>query len=326
MTYSQLHDEDRFVIEKLLKSRKKQIEIAEIIGCHPSTISRELTRNKSGGYFARSAIQISRKRRKKSKYKKLYDERLRSYVVSKLSIGWSPEEISNRLHLEYPDDLKMRISYESIYKWIYEKKTEGNLLLYKYLEQSHKKRQKRGSSKEKRSIIKDRKSIHSRPDVADTREEIGHWEGDTIVGKGRDGLIATFVDRKSRFLVAHKMVNKRADTLCRAAFEGFGDIPNDHIETMTFDNGVEFTKFKTLEEVFECSIYFADPYSSWQRGTNEYTNRLLRRFFHKKMSFKNLEQNCIDYVVSLLNNKPRKCLKYLTPYEVYFGKKIALQG
>jgi IS30 family transposase len=329
-SYKHLQEGDRNVIEKLLRKGKSKRYIARILDIDASTISRETRRNKSGGYYARSATQIAKRRRKKAKKKKIFEFKLlNEYVTSKLKIGWSPEEISGRLKIEYSEEKKIRISHESIYLWIYEEKERGNLELYKYLERSHKQRQKRGNSRKQRalkSVIKGKRSIHDRPEEANSRMHIGHWEGDTLEGSGKDGHISTFVDRKSRYLVGQKMDNKKAESLCRSAFEGFGELSNDRIATMTFDNGTEFAEFKSLEEAFECDIYFADPYSAWQRGTNEYTNRLLRRFFPKKMSFKNLQQKDIDYAVYLLNNRPRKCLNYFTPYEIFFAQDVALQS
>jgi len=173
--------------------------------------------------------------------------------------------------------------------------------------------------------IPGRVSIHQRPQSANTAKHKGHWEGDTIVGAKNSGYIATLVDRKSLFLVAGFMKNKKSETCIRAILEGFGDICNKDIKTITFDNGTEFYHHRDLSEALECKIYFADPYSAWQRGKNEQVNGMLRRFFPKNMDLSNTTQKDVDKAVDILNNMPRKSLGYRTPYEVFYGLSVALQ-
>ncbi len=210
----------------------------------------------------------------------------------------------------------MRISHEAIYQWIYEQITKGSDV-YKYLVRGAKKRRKRANRRHSRCKIPNRVSIHDRPEEIEQRQTMGHWEGDTVVGKGRSGYIVTLVERKSYYLAASLMENKKPETCNRAILEAFGDIENELIKTITFDNGTEFYQHSILVEALECSTYFADPYSSWQRGRNEHTNGILRRFFPKDCDFSNISQNEVDEAVRKINNRPRKSLDYRTPYEVF---------
>ncbi len=212
----------------------------------------------------------------------------------------------------------MQISHEAIYTWIYDKALKGDDL-YKNLPRGVKKRKRRLNKRQSRLTIPNRVSIHERPEAVKERKEIGHWEGDTISGKQGTGYIVTSVERKSLFLVAGLMINKSKGICNRAILEAYGNIFNESIKTITFDNGSEFYAHEDLKEAFECETFFADPYSPWQRGINEHTNGLLRRFFPKGMSFKNITQKDVDEAVEKLNNIPRKSLGYRTPYEEFYG-------
>lgn len=300
--------------------------IASYIGCNPSTISREIRRNKETyWYHPIHAHEKFIQRRKDSKKRKIdINSDLRAHITCELKDGKSPDSISGRLRLVHKNRSDMQVSHEAIYTWVYAQATQGNEL-YKYLPRGIRKRCRRFNKKRSRMQIPDRKSIHSRPQSIETRQRKGHWEGDTITGKGHQGYIATLVERKSFFLVAGLMSDKRPYTCNRAILEAFGDIHNKSIKSITFDNGTEFYKHKDLQEIFECSVYFADPYSAWQRGINEHTNGMLRRYFPKSMKFKHLTQNDVDEVVQKLNNKPRKSLGYRTPYEVFYNLTVALQ-
>lgn len=316
--FKHLQEKDRFVIQKMIWGGYSQSNISRTTGYHKSTINRELKQNnRNNDNFYRALIaqkQSDNRKKKKNKPKPESYFLLHCYVVEKLLMYWSPEEISERINIDYPANKKMRISHETIYLWLYKKKALGGIF-YKYLRHLRPKRQKRSGKYTKRMIIKDKKSIHSRPKEVDGKTRFGDWESDTVVGKGQSGYIATHVERKTKYLIAVKMDDKKAETLNRATAEGFCDMPNSYIKTITSDNGTEFANFKNLEDLFECDFYFADPYSSWQRGLNENTNGLLRQFFPKKIDFKSFNQNTLDYAVGLLNHRPRKSLNYLTPYE-----------
>jgi len=301
-------------------------EIARYLDRHPSTIIREIKRNSEKlWYHPLHANEEYNKRRKYSKVR-IIDKNndIREHIIEALKDGTSPDAISGRLRLTHKDKLDMQISHESIYSWIYAQTAQGSDI-YKYLSRGVRKRQRRLNKKRPRIQIPDRVSIHSRPKAVESRRWQGHWEGDTITGKGHHGYIASVVERKSYFLVAGLMIDKRPETCNRAILEAFGDIQNGFIKSITFDNGSEFYQHKMLQEALECQVYFADPYSAWQRGINENTNGLLRRYFPKSMNFKNLTQNDVDNVVKKLNHMPRKSLGYKTPYEVFYKLTVALQ-
>jgi IS30 family transposase len=321
---------ERRVIQKMYWRGEKKADIAKILKRDKSTIGREISRNISPDKFYRSVFAQRRylERRMGLKLVKIEKNlKLRNYIIKKLYMKWSPENISGRIAHEYPDDPSMKISYESIYKWIYTIYRTKKVCFWKLLPRKRTKRYKRHQIKQPRFLIQDKKSIHTRPKDAECRNVLGHWEGDTIVGKGRDGYIVTLVERQTRFLAAAKMNNCKASTCNRAMLEAFGEIMNKKISTITFDNGSEFAHFKDIEEAIECDVFFADPYSSWQRGTNEQTNGLLRRYLPKGTSFSNVDQNTVDRIVDMLNNKPRKVLNFLTPYEAFYKlKPVALEN
>jgi transposase, IS30 family len=325
MSYEHLNQCDRKVIKNLLSKNKSFREIARYIGRDPSTISREIKKNK--GKYWYHPIQAHEKytnRRKTVKVRKLESNtELKDHVVKALKAGNSPDAISGRLKLIHRNSPGMQISHESIYTWIYLKAAMG-VDLYKYLPRGVKKRHRRLNKRRSRIQIPDKISIHTRPKAVENRRQTGHWEGDTITGKGHQGYIATLVERKTRFLAAGLMTDKQSTTCNRAIFEAFGNIPNKSIKTITFDNGKEFYHHKDLQEALECKTFFADPYSAWQRGSNEHANGLLRRYFPKKLSFRELTQNDVDIVVNKLNNIPRKSLGYRTPYEVFHKLSVAL--
>jgi transposase, IS30 family len=317
---------DRKVIKKMKSENKSLREIARYIGRHPSTIGREINKNKDRlWYHPVHAHEKCINRRKYAKVRKLEsNDALNEHVVKALKAGMSPDAISGRLKLTHKNFPDMQISHESIYTWVYSKAAVGEDL-YKHLPRGVKKRHRRLNKRRSRIQIPGRISIHSRPKSVENRCQIGHWEGDTITGKGHQGYIATLVERKTLFIAAGLMINKEPATCNRAIFEAYGNISNETIKTITFDNGSEFYNHVDLQEALECKVFFADPYSAWQRGINEHSNGLLRRYFPKSMSFRELSQNDVDEVVTKLNNIPRKSLGYKTPYEAFHGLPVALQ-
>ncbi|MCP4553688.1 MAG: IS30 family transposase [Bacteroidetes bacterium] len=327
--YKQLSFSERLVIQKMKWRGESLRSIAKCLGRNVSTISREVKKNKSkdGFYRAVKAHSMAEEKSWQKALNKIEENiELMDYIIKKLKLKWSPEIISGRLKHDFPYDKTMRVSYETIYLWLYKLYKEKGIQTYKLLPRKRRKRRKREQIKHPRIFIEGKKSIHSRPLNAELRKEIGHWEGDTMSGKNHDGYIATLVDRSSRLLKADKMANKNADTCTRAIFEALGNIINDQIHTITFDNGTEFARFKTIEEAFECDTYFADPYSAWQRGTVEQTNGLIRKFLPKGTPFKNLNKETLDIIVEIINNTPRKILNYLTPYEIFYDlKPVALR-
>jgi len=321
MSYTHLTPQERYVISHLKVARFSIREIARRLNRHHATISRELKRARSrypvAVYWYDWAQPLAAERTRQARhYRRQKNLRLIHYVEERLKKQWSPEEISERLRIDYPADENMRISHETIYRWVYlDAGVEGNL--YQNLRRRRKKRrrQKRYGSGRR---FADRKCITQRPEIVDARERYGDWEGDTIEGKRSSGYIATMLERKSRYLLATKLEDKKATTLSERSSRIFRSIPRKVRKTLTVDNGSEFAQFKKLEETTGLDIYFAKPYAAWQRGANENANGLLRQYFPKGSNFKKVMEEDVQAAVKRLNNRPRKCLDYRTPHEVFW--------
>jgi IS30 family transposase len=322
MAYEHLSTFERKAIYYRHNSGHSYRSIAKFLGRHHTTILREVKRNKPKyyTYFDEAAVDkadnrksIARHERKKSN-QNLYD-----YVINKLKKSWSPDAIAGRLKIEYPNDSSMRVSHECIYQWIYKDFQSGGEL-YKHLAKTHKKRRKQRKYGSLRGLIKDRVSIKERPEIIESRERIGDWEGDLVEGKKGTGFMATHVDRSTRFLISRKMENKKATSFNQATEYAFKNICPTKLLTLTLDNGKEFSAFKDIEKKLGIDVYFADAYCSWQRGTNENTNGLLRRFFPKGTDFTTITDRQLQETVDKINNRPRKILNYQTPAEVFFGQ------
>ena len=311
---------ERGQIEVLLNQGLSYAAIARILGRHPSTISREIRRNGStASYRAEPAQNRYRRRRKPCRPKaKLAHVPLREYVAEKIAEeDWSPELVAGQLARDYPDRPEMQVCHETIYRAIY---TTCHYLsfLREFLVQARPKRRKRGQGKKRRApLIPNRVGIAERPAVVEQRSERGHWEGDLIVGKGQDGFILTLVERVSRLLHAVKLETRRAGEVSEAVTETLLDRPISWLKTITFDNGSEFAYHEAIAEQLQVDIYFADPYSAYQRGANEQVNGLIRRYLPKGTPFKALTQQQLDQIVERINNRPRKCLAYRNPNEVF---------
>jgi transposase, IS30 family len=321
MSYTHLSQKERYVISHLQYSFSKR-EIARRLGRHHSTISREFKRAKDRHplttyYYDWSHPLALEKRRKPRHLRRQNNQRLVAYVEAKLRLEWSPEEIANRIRIDYPGDEQMRISHESIYRWVYlDSSVDG--MLYQSLRRKRKKRRKQRRYGTGRRFFADRVRIAQRPGVVATRQRFGDWEGDTLQGKPGTGCLATMIERKSRYLVAAKLENKKAATLTEKCVKAFGPIPRAMRQTLTVDNGSEFANFKDLEKKTRLTVYFADPYAAWQRGANENTNGLLRQYFPKGFDFSKADTETLAEAVRRLNNRPRKCLGYRTPHEVFW--------
>lgn len=296
-------------------------QIGRELGRHHTSISREIARNRptyadDAVYWYDAAEHFAKERCHKARHRRRQHGRLVAYVTTKLNLDWSPEAISGRLKVDYPNDETMRISPETIYRWTYlDSRNKGSL--HHHLRRRHKYRRRQKRYGSGRRFIPGRVSIDLRPPIVATRERFGDWEGDTMEGgKGKGGL-ATHVERKCRYLLAAKLTDKKAVTMTQQCIKSFRRTPRILRQTLTLDNGKEFMQFKELERKTGLKIYFADPYSAWQRGTNENTNGLLRQYFPKGTDFRNISEKEVAIVVKKLNNRPRKCLNYQTPYEVY---------
>jgi len=295
-------------------------EIGRRLGRHHTVIGRELKRNRgNSNYVAIHAQRLSNQR--KSKTNKTHPQKqpwVYSYVLEKLREGWSPEQISGRLKL---DNGKPIIHWETIYRWIYDDNHKDRKL-WEYLPRKQKKRHKKYGRKVTKVRIPNRVSIHLRDKRIEQRLDYGHWEGDSIIGRQtKSKVIHTEVERKTRYLSA-KVINSKSslDTI-KAQRQIFNKLP---ALTVTLDNGTEFVRHHQLR-LMGIKTYFADPYCSGQRGTNENTNGLIRRYLPKKTSFENLTQEDLNDIVWEINNRPKKVLQFSTPFEA-LQKELKVKG
>ena len=310
--------DDREVIAQVRSGGHSQAEIARHLGCHPSTVSRELRRNAeaNGDYRPSHAQARADRRRRDSKHPwKLQGTDLGTYVQDRLRQYWSPEQIVGRLRFEHPDQPDRWVSHQGIYDWIARQKATG-ARWHTFLRQSHRKRRKRYGTAEKRGRIVGRVGIEHRPAVVDAKSRLGDWESDTLAGSGSTVCLATHVERVSKYTVLATLLDataKRLNAGTLRAFARHGDLPR---KTMTTDNGKEFAAFRVLERRLRLAVYFAQPYHAWERGLNENTNGLLRQFFPKGFDIGGATYPYVTYVETLLNTRPRKALGYRTPLEV----------
>jgi len=322
MPNNHLTQNDRYVISHLSIAGYSHREIGRRIGRSHTTVSRELIRNGPphpdlSPYWYDNSHPMAIKRRHKARHHRRQNNRkLMEYVESKIRLDWPPEVIAARIKLDYPKHGAMRISHETIYRLIFLDAQKGGDL-YKHLRCRHKRRRKQTRYGAGRRFLPGRVSIDERPPIVDQRIRCGDWEGDTLEGAKGSGGLATHVERKCRYLLAVKLSDKKASTMTTRTSKAFCKLPRKLRHTLTVDNGKEFSNFKELELKTHLKIYFADPYSAWQRGTNENTNGLLRQYFPKGTPFNSISEKEVAIVVKKLNNRPRKCLNYQTPYEVF---------
>lgn len=322
MPYCHLALGERYVIYHLVLHGLSYREIGRRLNRHHTTISREVKRNRptyadDAVYWHESAQKWAEQRKYRPRhFPRRSNPRLIKYVNRKIQADWSPEQISGRLPIDFPDEVLMRISHETVYQWIYRDAVNGGSL-YKHLRCRHKKRRKQKRYGAGRGLIPGRVSISERPPIVELRARCGDWEGDSIEGSKGSGAIASHVERKSRFLIAAKLSDKKADTMSQQSIKVFWRVPKKLRKTLTLDNGKEFSLFKEIERKTGLAVYFADPYCAWQRGCNENTNKLLRQYFPKGLDFKTFTDQQLASKVKLLNHRPRKCLSYQTPHEVY---------
>ena len=309
--YTQLTQEERYHISVLCKERFSKAEIARRLKRHPSSITRELRRNTGrGGYRAKQAQKKALYRRHTAKKAIKLTHKTVRLVVKRLKEKCSPEQISG-----WFKRMQIRISHERIYQFLLENRREGGIL-YKHLRRSHRKRKKRYGSPERRGQIPDRISIDERPRIVDAKKRIGGWEADTVIGRNHKGAIITLVERKSKYTLIRKINRKTSHAVNTAISEMVKGIKERFI-TMTVDNGREFAGHKEIASRLNVDVYFAHPYHSWERGLNENTNGLLRQYFPKKTYLRKISNVQVLQVQHLLNNRPRKLLNFLTPYEVF---------
>lgn len=314
---------ERGEISAYLQSGLSKAQIGCRLGRDRSSIGREISRNSvKGVYEPQRAQALYHKRRNECRPRRKLDHMpLRRYLYDRITSGWTPETVAGCLPMEFPDDPRMRISHEAIYQGIY--RDERMHFLIKALPQARPKRRKRGQGKTRRGpSIPDRVGIEHRPQEVNERTRYGDWEGDLIVGAGQSGYALTLVERKSRLTMTRKLESKNSEQVADAIIDAFMDIPPSWIKTITFDNGTEFACHGRIARETGADIYFATPYSSYQRGTNENTNGLIRRFLPKKMSFENITQERMNLIEEELNNRPRKKLGFHSPIDVFKKQRI----
>lgn len=320
--YKHLTDKERYKIEFFIQEKLLQKEIAERLNKDKSCISRELNRNSVNGvYIAETAIKLTEERYQRETFKK-FTEAVKEEILEHLKDHWSPEQISGRMK----KDKIASISHEHIYQYIDEgRKSCGNL--YLYLPHRGKKYKKRNIKGRKKiwKTAKPRTSISERPSKVSAKKEAFHWEGDTVESKGHSGGIATFVEMKNKYTLLRKVEDKSADTMKNVIINSFTNCV-DFIRPLTLDNGTEFALHDVIAERLNTTVYFANPYSPWQRGLNENTNGLLRRFYPKGTDFSNISERKLLKTQDMLNNRPRKCLDYRTPSEAFMKEVLKSQA
>ena len=316
MSHIQFTRDTRLELAAFLGIRKSQNQCSKLLGMNRSSIGREINQYKDddgiyrGGHAHKRAME--KRKQGKAAFKKIRkDPSLRKYIIRKLKKYWSPEQIAGRLWRKYKATV---VCQETIYQFIYEERPD----LVKYLRrQKNKYRRKRGTASRMQwsKALKIRR-IGERPGIVETRERIGDWEGDTVVGKEKKQRILTYVERKSGFAMADKLDMVTAEIVQEKSAMRFRALRSKARQTLTRDNGVEFGDYdQDLEDRTKMKVYRATPYRSCERGTNENWNGLLRQFFPKGMVFATITQYHVDQVVRLLNNRPRKRLDYATPRE-----------
>jgi transposase, IS30 family len=312
MSCKHLSFPERYFIAIGLKNKMSHNQIAQAIGRSQSTVSREISRNTGlKGYRCKQADRFAGERHTcKAKAVKMTDEI--KYIVSIcLQHDWSPEQIAGRLR----EEEAVSLHHETIYQYLLTDKANGGQL-YKQLRHQEKTYRKRYGSAHNRTGIPDRGDIDERPAEANSRERTGDREADTITGKNHKGAVVTLDERKSKLRLAAPLPGKKAKYVKDAVTALFAPV-KQFVKTITFDNGEEFTLHREIAEEIECETYFAGPYHSRERGRNENADGLLRQYFPKSMELLDITVQQVISAVDKLNSRPRKCLNFKTPYEVF---------
>jgi IS30 family transposase len=308
--YTQLTSEQRYQIYVLLRIGCGPTEIGKELGVSKSTISREIRRNVGErGYRPKQAHEKARQRQVKA-VKRITAENWK-VVEEKLEQEWSPEQVSGWLKKHQG----IEISHEWIYQYILAEKRAGGHL-YTHL-RCHARRRKRYGKYDRRGKLPNRTSIEERPQRVEQRERLGDWESDTLIGKGHSGALVSLVERKSRYTLLQPVTQRLADLVAQAIISLLSPLA-DKVHTITADNGKEFAEHALIAENLQALFFFAHPYSAWERGTNENTNGLVRQYFPKITDFSEITLAQAVLVADKLNHRPRKCLDFRTPFEVFF--------
>ena len=310
--YRQLTSGERYELRALRRQGCSNAEIARALGRHRSTIGREIARNsrKDGGYRPYTADEMSRARRRRSRRNRRFTGPDWALVVARLQEEWSPEQISGRLALSG----ELRISHETIYRYVWDDRRHGGAL-YLHLRGARKKRRKRYGRYDSRGRLAGKRMISERPPGAENRSRVGHLEGDTVLGTDKHALL-TLVDRKTGYVLIGKLRARTVEATNRRAIDLINNAAR-RTRSVTVDNGTEFHGYKAIEAATAAEFFFATPHHSWERGTSENTNGLIRQYAPKRTNLAHLTQNDCDSIARRLNNRPRKRLAYRTPTERY---------
>ncbi len=321
VAYKRITLPQRIVIEQLVKLGYSQTYIATELGCHKSTIGREIKRCSGQPYSSFQAMHqsaLNASSRRYSKCKILHHKPLGDFVIRKLESRWSPEQIHLHLRKHFSTNALMQISMESIYFYIYvHAKPELKKLLISQLRQ---KRRYRGNVRrgvDKRTTIQDPIRIDERPEEVKGRLIPGHWEGDLILGKDRTSAIGTLNERSSRTVILVHLKSRDSESVRKAFEQEFKSIPRQMKKSLTYDNGSEMAQHKLFTKNTKIQVYFAHPYSPWERPTNENSNGLIRDYFPKGTDFNMISKKELKRVQNELNERPRKVLDMCTPKEVF---------
>lgn len=308
----QINFQERQLIELWLKNGQKIREISRQLNRSPSSVSDEINRNgDTNSYYAISAQVRSKNRISKSRSKNpLKKDWILDYIVAKLRYGWSPEQIAGRLKREHRQTI---VCHETVYRYIY---AHPEKQLVQYLVRNHKRRKRKPTNWLPRRGISNRISIHDRPEEINLKTTFGHWELDTVEGRGHSGGIITGLERKTRYYDGLKVAVIDSETGIWSQKKLLTKHPTKAILSATMDNGRENYNHQELNQL-GIKTYFCDPYSSWQKGSNENHNGILRRYIPKKTDFNTFTQMELTSIIQEINNRPRKCLNYETPYEAF---------
>jgi len=317
MNYTHLSQSERHQIYALLKAGHSLSEIAALLRRYRYTIYRVISRN-SGlkSYRPKQAELLASQRSERSRNAPKISQCLWQSIADLLREQLSPEQISGQLE----------VSHETIYKHVYVDKSMGGDL-YRHLRCQKKRRKRYAGGRDRRGQIIGRRPISERPASIETRSQVGHWEGDTLIGKGHKHAIVSLVERKSGYAVLKKVSKKTSELVRSAIIKGLQPI-SEKVKTITFDNGREFSDHAKIDEALDSVSYFADPFSSWQRGSNENLNGLVRQYIPKNRPLSTVTHDELAMIQDRLNNRPRKRLGFKTPNEVFQAsfKSVALRG
>jgi len=306
MTYKHLSQAERYQIHALMKAGHDQSQIAKVLDRNKSTISRELSRNTgSRGYRPKQACEMSAVRSQNSRNASTLAPWVKDEANALLRVQWSPEQIAS----------KLPISHETVYQHVYADKAQGGAL-WKNLRCQKQKRKRYAGGRDRRGQIPNRRPLSERPLQIEARKQVDHWECDTVIGANHKGAVVTMVERKSGYGVIAKVTNKTSELVSSAIVDKLKPMAV-RVKTLTFDNGKEFAAHAHIDAQLQSTTYFARPFASWERGSNENFNGLLRQYIPKKRSMSTVSDEEIKMIQNRLNNRPRKRLGFKTPAEVF---------